>query len=123
MIHSNWCIEANGNSTSNSLSLFGGSQTSASIDNGLIFGFLSASKAEIYATAGGWKSEMHVSKLDGSWNETSDDLKFNFQDTSDIFSNRMMPGENIAAASDLDLKMAITVRSQWKLRYKWGHII
>ena len=77
--------------------------------NGLIFGFLSESKAEIFATAGEWKSEMHVSKLDGSWNFSKDESGPKFRDTQHIFANKMMPKESITAASDLDMKMAITV--------------
>ena len=76
---------------------------------GLIFGFLTESKAEIFATAGQWKSEMHVTDMEGSWNHTSDDSKCKFTDSSQIFANNMMPKESITAASDLDLKMAITV--------------
>ena len=76
---------------------------------GLIFGFLTESKAEIFATAGQWKSEMHVTDMEGSWNHTSDESKCKFSDSSQIFANNMMPKESITAASDLDLKMAITV--------------
>ena len=79
---------------------------------GLIFGFLTESKAEIFATVNDWKSEMHVSKLEGSWNETSSDFKLKFPSSTDLFDNQMMPKEKLSVANDIDLKMAITVSAR-----------
>ena len=82
---------------------------------GLIFGFLTESKAEIFATVNDWKSEMHVSKLEGSWNETSSDFKLKFPSSTDLFDNRMMPKEKLSVANDIDLKMAVTVSDKGNL--------
>ena len=67
------------------------------------------SKAEIYATGGDWKSEMHVSRLDGSWNETDSDFKVRFPSSSELFANDMMPKDQLTTANDIDCKMALTV--------------
>ena len=107
-----WHLYLVKNYNSTSLSIGDASARSSNIESkdGLIFGFLSESKAEIYATAGKWGSEMHVSDMEGSWNHTSEEMKLKFKDSSHMFANKMMPKESITAASDLDLKMAITVR-------------
>ena len=104
-------IAKNCNSTSLLTSLASSHQMENESKSGLIFGFLSESKAEIFATAGEWRSEMHVSKMEGSWNLSKDESGLKFRDAQHIFANKMMPKESITAASDLDLKMAITVSS------------
>ena len=52
---------------------------------------------------------MHVSKMEGSWNETDSDFKQKFSSSTDLFDNQMMPKEKITTANDIDLQIALTV--------------
>ena len=52
---------------------------------------------------------MHVSRLDGSWNETDSDFKVRFPSSSELFANDMMPKDQLTTANDIDCKMALTV--------------
>ena len=57
---------------------------------------------------------MHVSKLEGSWNETGSDFKLRFPSSTDLFTNQMMPKDSLTIASDMDLKLAVTVSRSGK---------
>ena len=61
---------------------------------------------------------MHVSKLEGSWNETSSDFKLRFPSSTNLFTNQMMPKDSLTIASDMDLKLAVTVSHSEKQRLR-----